>query len=63
MSGFLSWPGGKATSETSYVPSSSVTVTRLGMPGGIAGGELRVFDDRGARDEVEQGGVGAGVRG
>ena len=29
---------------------------------GIAGRELRVFDDAGARDQVEQGGVGAGVR-
>ena len=28
------------------------------MPGGIAGGELGVFDDAGARDQVEQGGVG-----
>ena len=34
VSGFLSWPGGKATSSTSLVPSLKVTVTRLGMPAG-----------------------------
>ena len=34
VSGFLSWPGGKATSDSSTVPSSSVTRTRLGIPAG-----------------------------
>ena len=50
--------GGNATSETSVRAVVEGDGHAVGSAGGIAGGELRVLDHAGARDQVEQGGVG-----